>query len=287
MKVLIVNADDVGLSSAINEAVKRCCQDGVVTGVSVMPCGEQFSEGVEMLREIGKTEAGVHLTLTGNFKPCIENRSLIISLVKKNGYFVSSYKSFATRYFLGKLITGDIYTELERQIKKVREAGLKITHLDSHEHVHMFPGVLKAVIRLAWKFEIPYIRLPKENLGIVKERFATKDLVRYAGLKMFTTSAEKTLSRSGIKHNDVFWGHFHSGRLDSGILCFMANNVTEGINELAVHPGIFSPELLEEFPWYRNAENEMEALLKGRWKGLLEARGGRLISHAEALDLEL
>ena len=91
-----------------------------------MPCGGQFFEGVEMLRKIGKTEVGVHLTLTGNFKPCIENHSLTRSLLKKNGAFVSGYKSFAARYFLGKLTSGDIYSELEKQIKKVNELASSV-----------------------------------------------------------------------------------------------------------------------------------------------------------------
>ena len=287
MKMLIVNADDVGLSGAVNEAVKRCYQAGVITGVSLMACGNKFTEGAEMLRGTGNRDAGAHLTLTGGFTPCVKDTSLVSSLLAGKGVFTRDYKSFAASCLLGKINSAHLYAELKSQVERVKGEGFRITHLDSHEHVHMFPGVLKTVIALAQEMEVPYVRFPIESPVVIRERFSPKDLARHAALKLFSGAAEKALTRSGIRHNDLFWGHFHSGRIDDDILCFISENVRDGINELAVHPGILSPELLEEFPWYRNSERETEALIGGRWKGILTAGGGCLVSHAEALDLKL
>jgi len=282
MRSLIVNADDLGLSEGINEAVKRCYLSGAITGVSVMACGRCFREGAAMLREIGKTEVGAHLTVTCGFFPCTEDRAGIKSLLNTRGAFLSNYLEFMGRYFRKKIKMDEMYLELAGQIKKINEEGLTITHLDSHEHVHMFPGVLKITLRLAEEFGIPYIRVPLERSAVVRKKFRVKDLLRYAGLKMFASGAAAAVTASKIGHNDTFLGHFHSGRMDDDILIFMVENLTDGVNELALHPGVFSRGLLSDSSWHCNAPVELETLINGKWRHLAESKGIRFISHKEA-----
>jgi predicted glycoside hydrolase/deacetylase ChbG (UPF0249 family) len=284
MKMLIINADDVGLSSEINEAVRKCYLENVITGASLLACGDGFEDAVEMLKSIGKTSVGVHLVLTGSFKPCTKDFSSIRSLLP-GGKFASGYQGLTSRYFMGKISASEVYTEFSAQLKKVKDAGLEVTHLDSHEHIHMLPDVLEAVVKLAVDFDIPYVRLPREDTCVVKKNFSPKDLLRHAGLKVFAAQAERVMSMTGVQYNDVFWGHFHSGRIDDNVLCFIVSNLAEGVNELAVHPGVLSAELVKRSYWHRNAQKEMEALLRGKWKDLLAEEGVCLVTHSEAVDV--
>ncbi len=286
MKSLIVNVDDVGLSDAINEAVKACYRRGAITGVSVMPCGARFTEAANMLRNLGKVEVGVHLTLAGRFSPCTEDISAISTLLRANGEFSRDYKSFGTRYFLRRIKSHQVYLELANQIKRVMAEGLTITHLDSHEHIHMFPEIFRITLRLAAEFGIPYIRIPLEHIKMIRKKLPPKDLLRHAALRMFTSGAKKIISRTRLKCNDAFLGHTHAGRIDDDILCFMVDNLEDGICELAVHPGIQSPELVEESPWHRNAPAELDTLLNGRWRAHAESRNVRLVSHKEAVSAD-
>ena len=197
MKRLIINADDLGLSQEINQAVKMCYQAGSITGSSIMACGEHFDDAAGILRELNVQKAGVHLSLTGDLTPITD------SVV-----FVLGYKDLFLRAISGKLDKARIYDEFKAQIEKIKGAGLEVTHLDSHEHVHMFPGVLDVCLDLAGEFNIPFIRFPDEPCGIGWKEFSFKDLIRHMALKFFTCNARKRVERSGIKHNDIFLGHF-------------------------------------------------------------------------------
>ncbi|MFC1480070.1 carbohydrate deacetylase [Candidatus Omnitrophota bacterium] len=281
MKSLIVNADDVGFSDAINEAAKDCYLAGAITGVSVLACGRRFQEACAMLRDLGKTEVGVHLTLTGNLPPCTEQRLEVRTLLRDKDLFVGNYWGFMALYFRKKLEAGQIHLELANQIRRVKDEGLNVTHLDSHEHIHMFPEVLKITRALAEEFDVPYIRLPLEEVGVIRKRFLLKDLLRHAGLKAFGLTSKGILSGAQVKCNDFFLGHFHSGRIDDDILIFMMENLADGITELAVHPAVMSRELLEESPWHRNAQKELETIIDGRWRKRIGAGGIRLVSHSQ------
>ncbi|MGD2278749.1 MAG: ChbG/HpnK family deacetylase [Candidatus Omnitrophota bacterium] len=283
MKSLIVNIDDVGLSGAINEAAKLCYKSGAITGVSVMACGSRFKEAADMLKEAGKKEVGAHLTLTGKITPCAE-RSKVDSLLAQGGAFANSYKDLAHKYFSRKLKHDQVYIELSSQVKKIRDAGLSVTHLDSHEHVHMLPMILELTMKLAKEFDVPYVRLPLEPSGLMLKRFTTKDFVRRASLALFTKGGKGRMEAEKIGHNDFFMGHFHAGRVDRDIFCHMLDSLREGVSEIALHPGVFSESFVNEYPWYRNAEKELDLLMDDDWRKRLDEMGVRFLTHGEAVS---
>ena len=279
MKRLIVNADDVGFSAAVNKAAEKCYEEGAITGVSVMAGGQCFGEAVAMLREIGKTEVGAHLTLTGTAVPCVKDRSRIGTLLDAEGDFVPGHARLAARCLGRRIKPSEMYAELSAQISKIKAAGLEITHLDSHEHVHMLPPVLVITLLLAEEFSIPYVRLPIEGFRAVTYGFRTKDLVRHSALRLFAHCGRVAMVKESAGHNDSFLGHFHAGRLDDGILCSMIKGLPDGLTELAAHPAADSPEFMAEHPWYRNASVEFDALLNGRWRDLAASEGVQLVAH--------
>jgi len=284
MKKLIINADDFGFSIPINEAVEKCYSAGVITGASIMACGEYFNEACERLRALKKREIGVHFTLTGSLKPAAENAALIRSLLSGKDTFVPTYKDFAMLLLKEKISREEIFIELKEQIKKIIASGLKVTHLDSHEHIHMFPPVLEAVMKIAETFNVSYIRMPIEKIQVISKDFRITDVVRYAGLRVFTRGAKKKLTDKNIGHNDAFLGHFHSGRMDRSILSFMLRTLSEGVTELAVHPATASEIFLKESPWYKNAPKELEVLLSSKWKEILEAEKIQLVTHSDIAE---
>lgn len=283
MKRLIINADDAGLSGEINSAIKKCFERGVITGTSLIASGESFSQACDMLKEIGKSDAGVHLTLTGCLKPCTKIPSAVATVLEDRKAFPESYFGFMARYYRGIIHPEHVYLEFANQIQKVISRGFTVTHLDSHEHVHMFPGVLKVVIALAKEYSIPYVRLPLEPWSVICKDFGLKDLLRHAALKAFALSAKRLIKKSDIKCNDFFLGHFHSGRLNEEILDFMLEKMPEGVTELAVHPAVESPDFLKKFPWYKNASKEMEILTEGFLRQKALDKGIEIVSRKDLL----
>ena len=281
MKFLIVNMDDLGLAKAVNEAARKCCLNGSITGVSVISCAGEFREAVKMLHDIEKKEVGAHLTLTGGFSPCTEDISRIKTLLGGNGKFVKDYLSLGTRYLTKLLNLKEVRIELSNQIRKLTEAGFEITHLDSHEHVHVLPGIMDVTIQLAGEFGIPYVRSPLESGAVMKREFRGKDLLRHVALKVFVQKVKGRIPAAHLRCNDVFFGHFHSGRINDKILSFLTGSLREGVNEVAVHPSLNSRELFEKHPWYKNGPVELDALLNGKWKDTISSEGVRMVPHSE------
>lgn len=281
MKKLIINADDVGLSDSVDEAVKRLYEKGAITGASLMPVGRRFPDASKMLKEIGKREVGVHLTLTGNFHPLSEG-ARVRSLLKRGGTFHSSYISLFFEYYTKRLVMYEVKSEFEKQIKRTLDEGFEVTHLDSHEHVHIFPDILRISLELAKKYDIPFIRVPLEPSEVKGKDFSIKDLLRYTGLRHFALRARKEVHNLGLRTSEAFFGHFHAGRVNTEVLKFFAENLPGGVAELAIHPAVMSRELLEESPWHRNAQIEMESVTSDIWQEEVSSSGIELISHKEA-----
>lgn len=281
MKTLIINADDMGMSDAVNEAIVSCYKAGAISGVSLMACGRRFKEASRMLKDVGAPEVGVHLTLTGNFRPSFPDASRIKALISGQGTFLSGYAPFAARYLTGRIRDAEIREELAAQIRNVVAEGLRVTHLDSHEHIHMLPAVLDSVVSLAGEFGVKYIRLPLESPRMLLKDPYFKDIVRYSALRPLAARARDVIKRAGLLSNDSFFGHVHSGRLNEEILGYMALNAKEGVTELAVHPAVFSRALLEESPWHVNGTKEMKALMGEGWKSALAVSSIEVLPHSK------
>ena len=161
MKRLIVNADDFGLHAAVNHGIRDAYSGGIVTSTSLMAVGAAFDEAVAIARDCPELGVGVHLTLVGA-RPVA---SAVASLVDGKGDFCASYPVFLRRYLQGTIRRDEVARELAAQIEKVTQAGIRPTHLDSHQHLHVVPGISAIVLDLARRFAIPAVRIPAEPLG--------------------------------------------------------------------------------------------------------------------------
>src|SRR3954470_23864291 len=138
---LIVTADDASLHHGMNEGAIRAHRQGIVTACSVVANGVAFDDAVVRLRDVPSLEMGVHLTL-------VEERSLTgMRFPRSYAGFVFSRKDVAA-----------IERELRAQIERVLATGLPVTHLNGHQHLHMWPRVFVIVEQLASEFGIGYVR---------------------------------------------------------------------------------------------------------------------------------
>jgi chitin disaccharide deacetylase len=281
-KCLIISADDMGASACINDAIIKLFKASAITGTSLVANGPAFAEACRMLRDNGINEAGAHLTLTENYPPVNPDTYKIKGFLNKKGYFPGGYINLALKLYSGKIKKQVLYDELRLQVEKIRQEGFVLTHIDSHEYVHMLPLLWQITLKLCEEFSIPYIRIPNEGLGVAGKDFQLRDIVRSRALWFFSKNAHKKIKDAGLVSGNAFLGHFHSGRLDSDILSFMAEHIQEGITELVVHPAFYSEDFLKDFPFYRNSPNEIKALMSGEWKEKLKSLGITLISHSDA-----
>lgn len=287
MKYLIINADDFGFAHEINMAVKECLAGKFISDCSIMAQGGAFNEAVDILKSNGTACCGVHLTLTGDMRPAASETISARTIIKKDGKFLSSYTSLGVRYLFNMINFNEVYRELKAQIKKVADTGLKVTHLDSHEHVHMFPRIFNIVVRLAEEFDIKFIRIPKESVSVITNGVSIKGILRLAALRCMIFFSGFVKKPWDIKFNNAFLGHYHSGNINARIINFLVKNVKNGLTELAVHPAAVTDDFIKRFPWYRRSGVEFNSILDKKWLSTLRDSDIRLVSYGDMVKLTL
>ena len=275
LKQLIVNADDLGLSAAINEGIIKAHVSGLVTSTSLVASGQSFGQGVELARLYEQLGVGVHLTLVE--ENSVSSQSSIPTLAP-HGVLPSSYGELTRNLAFRRIRLRDVEFEWRAQIEKCLLAGIKITHLDSHQHTHALPMLFPLAVKLANNYKIPGIRVPRgfpSLHDIALQRFLPKcalSLLAHADLLMFGLETLKTTNH--------FAGLFESGALDQTRLSAILNKLRPGTTELVAHPGIedSSPRYAN---WNKRRQVELASLTNESAKSLVTQLQIQLINYRQ------
>ena len=262
-KRVIVNADDFGLTESVNDAVIACHQAGIVKSTSVLANGDGLCDALEKFGDHPGLGLGLHLTLVyGEPAASPENVS---SLIFKNGKLAAGYPKFARRYFPGRIKISEVEYEWESQYEKL--AGYKIDHLDSHQHLHLLPGLFKLVVKLALKWGIHYVRVPFENFKIgLPGTTALSGKV----LNFYTIGKKNLLAENNLKTTGNFYGSSFSGAMTENVWSKLWAQIPAGLTEIMCHPGIENEQARQLYGWANKWEDEYRALTDP--KTLVQAR---------------
>ena len=153
---IIVNADDFGQSSIVNHAILTCFRGGLISSATIMANMPGFDEACGMSISMQLTDRiGVHLNLTEGWPLLPELRSNP-ALCDASGRF----RRFRSR-LLSKSDRAMIAAEVGAQIRRCRDAGLPLTHADSHQHVHNEPMVYLAIQPVLKQLGIRHLRISR------------------------------------------------------------------------------------------------------------------------------
>ena len=264
MKRLVVNADDFGFTSDVNEGILRSHLDGIVRSASLMANGSAFDNAVELAKLHPSLGVGCHLTLVQGDSIAWPGTQLPAS---------------AAHLLARPPSRDDAFREFQAQIERVRERGIRPTHLDTHQHVHLLPAVLDAVANLADHFKIPWIRKPFDV------PFGMSPTLR-AGLALairpWQIPFDDRLRRARCRSADYFAGFVATGALDARALATLLGRLPHGIGELMCHPGICGREL-ERAPTKlkRSREVELRALCSAEARAAIAEHEIELLSYGD------
>jgi len=287
MKKLIVNADDFGLTEGVNRAILDGHRNGIVTSATLMANGEAFDSAVAAASGAPALGVGVHLNLTQGRPVC--PAAQVPSIVTSEGFFHPGPGILAWRILTRKVTPRDVEGELRSQIEKVASSGVRITHLDSHKHVHLLPPLFDLVVRLAREYGIGRVRCPVEpaasGLGPLRSgrggwpRRARQYLLGRA-LSTLAACQVKKLENAGLCWPERFYGLSQTGFLDAAILEQLLRAVPDGTSEMMVHPGYVDEALLGTRTRLRvQRETELDALTRPGIRQLAVGLGIELISY--------
>ena len=277
MSRLIIHADDFGLSKEINAGILQAYIEGNLTSTSIMASGAAFEEAVEICHTIPALDTGIHLTLVGE-RPVL-NGSAIKSLLNREGCFHTNAGQFVRKYYCGQLSLKEIRCELEAQIQKVLNTDVPISHLDSHQHLHMLPRILSITVELARKYNIAAIRFPCEsfNFSMLWELPLLPRTLQMLVLNGFCFLGRKT----DILRTDHFIGFRAGGNMNKYNLLQTIDRLPQNKTiELMCHPGK-GDSGSSYSNWQYHWQDELDALLDADVTALLQQKNISLISYRE------
>lgn len=228
MKRLIVNADDFGFTRDVNSGIVEAHRRGIVTATTLMANGAAFEDAVRLSRENPDLDVGCHLVLVGG--------SSVLEPARALPRTVSVLLRAAMRRELR------LYEELRAQVEKIAGAGVRLTHLDTHKHTHLFPPVLDAVARIAEEFGIQWVRRPFD-LPVTPARTPLATRVISRSLSVVRRRFHRVLTSHGCRTTDHFAGFQMTGRFSAADLASLIRSLPEGTTEFMTHPGHHGQEL--------------------------------------------
>lgn len=278
MKKLIVNADDFGLHTQINNGIIKGYKEGFITSTSLMCSAPCYEEAVALAADCPDLGIGIHLTLVGGVYSVMP-KAKISTLVDREGKFFPDYMVFAKKFYTGQIKLREIEAELRAQLEKGLASGLNITHVDSHQHTHVLPVINTLVTDLCAEYKIMKIRNPQEgyffsggfNAGIGRK-------IGRSGLSFCAALAKMNADKKGICYPEHFFGMLAGGNLNENLVANILNSLPEGTSEIMTHPGMNKKILDQSFTWDYNWEKELAAFLSEENKCLLKKNGISLIN---------
>ena len=270
MKQLIVNADDFGLHPLINAGIIKGHQEGFITSTSLMSSAPCWQEAVRLAKENPRLGIGVHLTLVGGV-PSVLPKEKVSSLLDDDGLFLPDYVAFAKRYYGGAVKRSELEAELRAQLERALSCGVNITHIDSHQHTHVLPGINSLVLKLSNEYNIIRVRIPKEGY-LFTGGFQTGvgRLIGRSGLSFCADMAALRADSLGLRHPQHFYGMLAGGHLTAQLIANILRQLPEGVSEIMTHPGLDSAALGKAFSWQYHWREELDAYLDAGNKALLK-----------------
>ena len=280
---LIVNADDFGLTCGVNRAIVAAHTQGIVTSATLMANSSAFSDAVQIAP--ATLSIGCHVLLVDGH-PVLNPRKIpTLTDTEAGEEFERGIASFAVRALTKRIAAGEVEAEASAQIRKLQAVGVKVSHIDTHKHTHIFPLVLRPLLRAAKACGIRAIRNPYGKVGwavIASHPRLWKRYWETRGLGLFAEKFRRAVSEAGMVTPDGSLGIVLTGALDERTFQMVLESVPEGTWELVCHPGYHDADLDKVRTRLRQSrETELRLLTSTQARQILADNGVQLISYNE------
>ena len=260
MKRLVVTADDFGAAIAVNDAVEQAHQSGILTAASLMVAGDAAADAVQRARRLPRLGVGLHLVLVDGC-PILPPEQ-VPDLIDARGRFRDNMALAGFAFAFRPAVRRQLRAEIEAQFAAFAATGLPLDHVNAHKHFHVHPVIGSILIATARHHGAKALRAPVEpgrpkGSGWLAAPFA----------RMLRRRAR----RNAMDAPDRVFGLADSGRMNTANVLRAIPQVSDGLNELYLHPAV-----MDQWPGcgpdYRHRD-ELAALLDRDVRDAIEAHG--------------
>jgi hopanoid biosynthesis associated protein HpnK len=261
-RFLIVTADDFGLHEALNEAVQRAADGGVLSAASLMVAAPASADAVRRARALPQLRVGLHLVLADG--QAVLPPAQLPDLVDAQGRFDARMVWAGMRFFLLPRVRRQLAAEIRAQFEAFDRTGLPLDHVNAHKHFHLHPTVLELILSVGRDFGLRSVRVPHEPLWFGARGGGAAGLTSAALLTPWTARMRRRLRACGIACNDRVFGIGRTGAMDETTLLEILSRLPAGVSEIYLHPAVpAGGPLSAAMAGYRHTD-ELAALLSPR-----------------------
>lgn len=248
---LITNADDFGLTGGVNRAIEELNSAGLLTSATLMARAAQSDEACAVALRTPGLGVGCHVVLVDG-EPVLPKTQLPTLVDQRSGRFSPTLGKFLMKMMSGRIDPDEIEAEAGAQIARLKECGVKLTHVDTHKHTHMFRGVQIPLLRAARAHCVSAIRNPFEPAWSVAATpgalFVRR--IQVALLRRLLPGFLRRVKVAGFKTTAGSLGVLATGTLDvatvRALLGALEKNAPANSTwELVTHPGYNDAELAD------------------------------------------
>ena len=230
-KLLVINADDFAMTKPISSGIADLCRRQVVTSVSIVATTPALESSLDLIRDLD-IDTGIHLTLNAG-RPLFMYKNYP-EFVDRDGDFWKTPMHNPWPYLTAsRSMQSAINDEFKMQIELLQYHGIKLTHLDSHFHIHLFPALAPIIKDLMREYHIPYMRRPLGRSFFIDLQQPLYGFITCSSYLCFRHEQINSLS---------LYGFSEAGRLSEEYLKKILNGMDIPVAELIVHPGLESSD---------------------------------------------
>lgn len=283
-----MNADDFGFTPGVNRAIAEAHNGGIVTSSTLMANGRAFTDAVQFTKSTPGLSIGCHVVLIDG-EPALEAEHL--PSLTHSGRFRDGLKSFAARAITKRIKDVDVEAEARAQIQKIQAAGIVVSHFDTHKHTHIFPQILRPLLRAARECGVRALRNPfgprfplRSSELLARPNLWTR-FIEMRVLSRFAGQFRRTVDTEGFATPNGTLGIEVTGMLDETLFQAIARNIPDGTWEFVCHPGYNDSDLAAANTRLRDSrEIELRVLTLSAAREVLAQEGIELISYRDLSD---
>jgi predicted glycoside hydrolase/deacetylase ChbG (UPF0249 family) len=247
MSRLIVNADDFGYTAGINQAIESLFGSGALSSTTAMATGQALPESAA--RVPAGLRVGCHVVLVDG-RPAASGGAAASLLgptarLGSEKQFRPTLGRFALDLQMGRVREQEIEAEAVAQIEALQVRGFAVTHVDTHKHTHLFPRVLRPLLRAARTCGVTAVRNPFEPQWAQAATPGASGLRRLqmGALGVYRRGFLREVAQAGMRTTSGALGVLATGVLDEGVLrgllsALVRHGQPGECYELVCHPGV-------------------------------------------------
>lgn len=277
-RAVIFHADDIGMCQASVMAYRELVEFGLLSSAAAMtPCPWFPHAAATALTFSPQPDLGVHLTLTSEWDNYrwgpLSTRDPRTGLLDAAGYFHRTSQAVQAQ-----ADPSEVYQEAVSQVQKALDAGVDVTHIDSHMGSVFHPRLIVPYLRVAQQFRIPALLARYDATQLQAMGFEERAAANLSRQML-------TLEEQGVPMLDSInglWLDKPDNRLEQAQE--LLDSLGAGVHYFIVHPSVDTPELRAIAPDWQARVEDYQLFLNPVWREYVQASGVHVLGWRAIRD---